>query len=66
MGQCVAITAQKPIFLLHKFQGSRICYFYNSKRHWHDFELFPSSLQIKYTIHRFESTLFSALGEVKN
>jgi transposase len=66
MGQYVTITAQKLIFPLHKFQGPRICYFYYSKRHWHDFELFPSSLKIKYTVHRFESTLLSSSGKVKN
>ena len=42
------------------------CACYTMKHHWHDFELFPSSLQIKYTTQHFESTLLSFLVEAKN
>jgi len=45
------------------WRGTDCCSNYHAwntvKCHWHDFELFPSSLQIKYTLQCWESTLLS-------
>jgi len=52
------------------WRGTDCCSNYHAwntvKRHWHDFELFPSSLQIKYTTQHFESTLLLSSGKATN